>query len=215
MKILSSVWEYGARDKITDTRLLLILSFALLMLVSACGRGSYPIELFPEMHYTQSYKEGEPDRLSPPTESVPWEGMGFAAVYLPPASDSIVKHMDFYKALTDPDKGGYDPQVGGELFRGNCSMCHGFAGAGGATSADGDAGGQGKVGFQLQEHGYSLPPSLLQDVGSKNPVSKTDGELFGTITHGAYVMPKFGNLLTQEERWQIVGYLRELQSRSQ
>jgi mono/diheme cytochrome c family protein len=214
MKILLGVRGYSLSTKIMETRYLVALAFALLMLVSACGRGAYPIELFPEMHYTQSFKEGEPDRLSPPSGSVPWEGMGFAAVYVPPASDSIVKHMDFYKAFTNPDPGIYDSQVGGELFRVNCSMCHGSKGAGGATTANGDAGGQGKVGFQLQEHGYSLPPSLLEDLGSKNPVSKTDGELFGTITHGAYVMPKFGNLLTQEERWQIVGYLRELQTRS-
>ena len=213
MKQLSSKLEYGPTGKVPNLRLVATLSLVLLLLVSACGRGSYAIELFSEMHYTQSQRAGEPDRLSPPSESVPWEGMGFATVYLPPVTDSIAKHTEFYQALKNPNPDTYDSAVAGELFRVNCSMCHGSAGAGGATTADGDAGGQGKVGFQLKEHGYSLPPSLVQDVGSKNPVSKTDGELFGTVTHGAYVMPRFGNLLTQDERWQIVGFLRELQTR--
>ena len=209
MKTLSGIIGSGTQG---NSRLLIVVAVGLLLLITACGRGSYPIELFSEMHYTQSYKAGEPDRLSPPSESVPWVGMGFAAVYLPPVGDSYAKHAEFYKGLSNSNKGGYDAEVASELYRVNCAMCHGSAGTGGAVDASGDAAGQGKVGFKLQEHGYSAPPSLVEDVGSKNPVSKTDGELFGTLTHGAYVMPSFGKLLTQEERWQIVGYLRELQS---
>lgn len=213
MKKLSGILGYGRNGITTNLHLVVVVSVVLL-LVAACGRGSYPIELFSEMHYTQSQRAGEPDRLSPPSESVPWGGMGFDATHLPPVSDSMAKHVDFYKALQNPYSGNaYDSLVAGELFRVNCAMCHGSAGAGGAATADGDSNGQGKVGFKLQEHGYSSPPSLIQDVGSKNPVSKTDGELFGTLTHGAYVMPRFGNLLTQEQRWQVVGYLRELQAR--
>ncbi len=211
MKIISGILGSGPRGNMLNKLWVATLSFVLLLLVSGCGRGAYPIELFTEMHYTQSQRAGEPDRLSPPASSIPWQGMGFSSVHLPPVSDSMAKHAEFYNGLVNPNVASYDSAVGGELFRVNCAMCHGSVGMGGAVSAEGDAGGQGKVGFQLKEHGYSLPPSLVQDVGSKQPVSKSDGELFGTITHGAYVMPRFGNLLTQDQRWQIVGYLRELQ----
>ena len=77
MKTLSGIIGSGTQG---NSRLLIVVAVGLLLLITACGRGSYPIELFSEMHYTQSYKAGEPDRLAPPSESVPWVGMGFAAV---------------------------------------------------------------------------------------------------------------------------------------
>ena len=35
------------------------------LLLTACEGGSYAVDIFPEQHYQQSYKSGEPPRLSP------------------------------------------------------------------------------------------------------------------------------------------------------
>ncbi len=40
-------------------------------LLGACSTGNYPIDIFPEMHYQQSYKAQEPARLDSPAEAVP------------------------------------------------------------------------------------------------------------------------------------------------
>ena len=67
-----------------------------------CTQGSYPVDIFYEMHYQQSYKAGEPPRLSAPESSVAW--------YPPPISTSF--------------------DDGQHLFTVNCSICHGKGGQG-------------------------------------------------------------------------------------
>lgn len=63
----------------------------------ACSQGAYPVDIFYEQHYQQSYKSHEPPRLSAPESSV--------AFFPGPKSTSF-------------DTGEY-------LFAVNCSMCHG------------------------------------------------------------------------------------------
>ncbi len=81
----------------------LALLFALLLTVG-CAQGAYPLDIFYEMHYQQSYKAHEPPRLSVPDTAVAW--------YPPPQSTAGVAH------------------VGQNLFDVNCAMCHGVAGRG-------------------------------------------------------------------------------------
>ncbi len=38
----------------------------------------------------------------------------------------------------------------------------------------------------------------------------TDGELFWKISHGRRPMPGFQNKLTEQERWELVDYIRTL-----
>ena len=81
-----------------------ILGAAILAALAAlgCTQGAYPVDIFYEMHYQQSYKSGEPPRLSAPESSVAW--------YPDPVSTSF----------TD----------GQHLYTINCSMCHGSGGLG-------------------------------------------------------------------------------------
>ena len=57
-------------------RMTIAVAALLLTLVAAgCmpfGRGSYPIDIFAEMHYTQMYKSQEPPRLYPAPGAVPF-----------------------------------------------------------------------------------------------------------------------------------------------
>ena len=75
------------------------------VLLTAMGgsQGSYPFDIFYEMHYQDSYKSYEPPRLSVPASAVP--------MYDAPKATSY----------TDDGKHMYDV---------NCSMCHGISGQG-------------------------------------------------------------------------------------
>ena len=88
---------------------LLLIAVAAGMLASACGatlpgRGSYPLDIFYEMHYQQSFKSHEPPRLSGVADAVAWF----------PAPKSTV----------------FETNTGRYLFAVNCSMCHGAEGKG-------------------------------------------------------------------------------------
>lgn len=83
-----------------------LLGMGLLIVLLAavgCSQGAYPLDIFYEMHYSPSYKAGEPPRLSVPEAAVPW----FPAP----------------KATSFTDDGAH-------LFLVNCSMCHGLTGHG-------------------------------------------------------------------------------------
>ena len=83
---------------------LVLLALLAAVVAVACGarlpgRGSYPLDIFYEMHYQQSYKSHEPPRLSGVADAVPW----FPA----------------------PKYTAFEANSGRYLFAVNCSICHG------------------------------------------------------------------------------------------
>jgi ubiquinol-cytochrome c reductase cytochrome c subunit len=73
---------------------------------------------------------------------------------------------------------------GGELFRINCSSCHGYPGGGGALS------------------GGAFAPNLTQ---------ATDRQIWAAMLSGPQNMPVFGdNQLTPEEKQEIIAYIQRL-----
>jgi mono/diheme cytochrome c family protein len=168
-------------------------SFALAVVVvaglfaSGCitKRGTYPIEVFAEQHYSQAYRPQEQPRLPPAPEAVVFAGVGPDAV------------------LNVPEKRQreYVPAVAAELFRVNCSVCHGIQGRGDGAilpylTAD-DSYYASKTGQR-----YVAPPHLTQ-----TRTQRDRDTVFTIITTGVVVMPKFGLLLTEEERWDLVRYI--------
>jgi cytochrome c553 len=67
------------------------------ILVVGCSQGSYPVDIFYEQHYQQSYRSHEPPRL-----------IGVA--------DAVAFHPPIVSTVTN---------TGADLFRVNCQMCHG------------------------------------------------------------------------------------------
>jgi mono/diheme cytochrome c family protein len=67
------------------------------LVAAGCTSGSYPVDIFYEMHYQQSYKSHEPPRLAAVENAV--------AFFPAPASTS--------------------DSSGAHLFQVNCQMCHG------------------------------------------------------------------------------------------
>ena len=76
------------------------------------------------------------------------------------------------------------------IYMDRCQNCHG---------ENGD--GQGPKAEKL-----SVAPQNFTDAHAMSTL--TDGELFWKITHGRRPMPGFKDKLTDEERWQVVDYIR-------
>ena len=182
--------------------MLLAASAAALLLASGClaKSGNYaPIDWAAEMHYTETYRPQEPPRLDSPPGAVPFK---FAddgrALTREPAMDP-----QDYTRLANPRAGdaaagrpGHAAAV--ELYRWNCSHCHGMEGE-----------GNGRVNAFLTAYNYVPVPDLSDEA----TVEKTDGDIYGILRDGVVVMPAFGNLLSPEDRWLLVDYVRELQGR--
>ncbi len=178
--------------------LALIVGAALLLM--GCSRifpssGAYPLDFFPEMHYQQSFKIQEPPSLSAPTDSVPITGR------------EVIYTMAEARELGSPFP-VIDATLikGSELYRVNCAVCHGTEGE-----------GNGPMRQRMQESGYRGVPADLTSAGPT--AAKSDGEVFQIIAQGfagaynmppeSFLMPPFRKLLTSDERWMIIQYIRD------
>ena len=151
--------------------------------------GSYPIDIFPEMHYNQTYKAQEPPRLSPPSHSVPVTGKEVPVPAL--KSDAV--------SLINPTTStAYDIENAAKVYHVNCSMCHGMA-----------AGGDGFVGQKFAQYNMTAPPAF----NSERVQNLESGEIYWSLTQGFGFMPAFGNLLTPEERWHLVHLVQATESK--
>jgi mono/diheme cytochrome c family protein len=74
----------------------------------------------------------------------------------------------------------------------HCQSCHGEKGDGKGTRAE----------------KLSVAPTNFTDARAMGQV--TDGELFWKISNGRRPMPSFQDKLTEQERWQLVDYIRTL-----
>jgi mono/diheme cytochrome c family protein len=80
------------------------------------------------------------------------------------------------------------------LYDDNCSVCHGDKGH-----------GDGTVSFLLR-----VPPANLT---AGVAAQRSDGYIYATIRDGSIVMPSYGDAMSSHERWEVVLYLRSLQTR--
>lgn len=85
-------------------------------------------------------------------------------------------------------------EIGKQLYGIYCALCHGA-----------DSKGSGPVAGK-----FVPPPDLTLEIFRNRP----DGFVYETIRSGGPLMPGQGDVLTPEERWHIVNYLRTLQSGS-
>ena len=158
--------------------------------------GSHKVVVFSEMHYQPKFESQEVPRLLPPPDSVPVTGR-----------DIQYASLEEYAPLTAPDRveDRYDRSDAAELYRVNCQVCHGAS-----LSGDGPV-----VPYMTRG---SKPANLLSDATRNS----TDGEIFAFIGEGGrqgYAltsvgqpstspMPQFKFLLTDDERWMLVKFLR-------
>lgn len=157
-----------------------VLGLALAGLIAVgCRGGTYPVDIFPEMHYQQSYKSYEPPRLSSVAEAVPITGKAVPLTI--PYSEA--------GNLKDPyPKSAEMVARGAALYAVNCAMCHGV-----------NADGQSYIADRLQQAGAVRPPAFNSD----RIRARSEGQLYYAITNGFGFMPPFGKLLSDEDRWAL------------
>jgi len=82
-------------------------------------------------------------------------------------------------------------EAGEQIFATNCAVCHGESGQGDGPGAAG-----------LEKPPANLTEAHVQEL--------SDGALFYIVSHGRpdTPMPAWDNVLNEEQRWQVVNYLR-------
>ena len=162
--------------------------------------GSYPIDIFQEMHYSQSFKSQEPPRLAPPQESVPWRGFADEPAEnveeLPFVSEAALPALKSdAAALVNPvPQSDQALERAADLFIINCSMCHGRL-----ATAEAGADQPLFVGALFSDYRIVQPPSFDTD----RVQTLSQGEAFWSLTNGIGFMPGFGSLLSVDDRWHV------------
>ena len=155
--------------------------------------GGNAVQVFTEMHYQPSYRAQEGPRILPPPDSVPVTGREILFGTLDEYGE-----VEFPRSLVQ----SYDEAYGQALYDVNCSVCHG----------DGLR-GDGPI---LK---YLDSPPVPADLTA---TTANDGLLFAYISWGgsqgasarfrgrasASPMPEFRLLLTEQERWALLQFLR-------
>jgi mono/diheme cytochrome c family protein len=167
----------------------LLATWALLLAALGCNPGSYPVDIFPEMHYQPSYRPLEPERLAAPDGAVPVSGgrprLTFAqaaplANPLPPSPENLAR--------------------AGQVYAINCAACHGPAGDGRGPVAA----------YYLRSTNAVVEPV---DFNTPRVQARTDGELYWIVRYGLGNMPPYGDLLTEADLWATVAFIRQVQGR--
>ncbi|MFI5149763.1 MAG: c-type cytochrome [Bacteroidia bacterium] len=131
--------------------------------------------------------------------------LAFGAIFLTGASFLFASYVPFTQGKDDKwvapassDK-AVNPQAsneknlaaGKEIFNSTCATCHGKKGK-----------GDGPKTAELEK----TVPDFTKGALSK----QTDGALFWKITEGRKPMPSFKKDLTEEQRWLVINYCKEL-----
>lgn len=181
--------------------------------------GSHAVQIFTEMHYQPSYRVQEGPRILPPPDSVPVTGR-----------EIEYDTAEAYQALQIPDAIAESPNTltrARETYDVNCLVCHGSN----LRGEDGDA----TILPYLANASGARPRNLVdvklsddgeQIIGAASDAT-TDGEIYAWITYGGQAgfasalrdrpttswMPQFINLLSEEERWELVALIRSEQAK--
>ena len=146
---------------------------------------TYPIEVFTEMHYSQAVRSQETPRLDPVEDAVPYVAIGTDEVLTVP------------ERQTRP----YDVARAAELYRINCATCHGDSGTGDGPAARYIT-ADNSYWAAVNESPYVSPANLIE----KRATYDQDA-MYTLISNGIIVMPRFRNLLPEEDIREIVEYI--------
>ena len=166
-----------------------------------------PIEIFPDMNRQFKLRPMEPDSFFPNGVSSQLPPPGTIARSEPiqtadgpvysfensPVNTGLVTGTTNFIATNPLPVDEALLQRGRERFNIYCSPCHGQLGDGNGITK--------KLGV--------MP--AVANLHDKRIVGMADGEIFNTITHGKGLMGAYGPLVSTQDRWAIVAYLRALQ----
>lgn len=102
---------------------------------------------------------------------------------------------EYSNTLKNPFAGNQKATNEGKvIFDQMCVLCHGIKGQ-----------GNGEAGLMLNPQ----PANFL----SLNVKNQTDGAIFWKVTNGKAPMASYFELLTDDQRWKLVNYIRELEKK--
>jgi mono/diheme cytochrome c family protein len=171
-------------------------------LFSACSSGGNNpgYEFAPNMYNSEGYEpltqlEEEPNKINPngmnmrlPAKGTIARGQADLAKYsMPVSNEGYTASAAFKNPLPASAE---NIATGNRLYNINCSPCHGEKGL-----ADGTIVEDGK---------FPPPPSYDSDRIRNTP----DGQLFYSIRYGKNLMGAYGTVLTPEQIWKVVHYIR-------
>lgn len=175
---------------------IITISLALLV-IGACDRTrtSTGWDYMPDMYYSEAYETYAPNEnfengltMRTPVEGTVPRGM-VPFPYEKTDEDRLLAGVE----LTNPVAFNQSAMESGKAaYRVFCVNCHG---------EDGD--GQG---FLFTSGRYPYPPASLVNEKVKQ---LSDGEIYHAITVGYGVMGAHGAMISQEDRWNIIHYIRE------
>ena len=183
----------------------------LLIIMTGCAvqeSNTYPIETFSEMHYAQSHRAQEPTRLNPNPEAVPFVSAN--------ASEAV-------QEISESREEAYDTELASDLYRINCSVCHGISGEGDGPVALHLIAPDSNYASRYGEP-YKGPANLIEVIGRYEGTEDIGQDyIVITATNGICsatpnpdecieVMPAFENLLSEEELIQIAIYVFDEQA---
>lgn len=174
------------------------------LLLSACSSGgdNPGYEYAPNMYHSFAYEplsqiEGEDNTINPngmnmrlPAKGTVARGQADYAIY-----DFTVSNESYAAsaALKNPlPATAENVAIGHKLYNINCTPCHGDNGL-----------GDGSI---VQAGKYPPPPSYESDRIKTTP----DGQMFYSIRYGKNLMGAYGTVLTPNQIWQVVHYIRSV-----
>ena len=105
------------------------------------------------------------------------------------AQDNWVAPLDAKEIINPYNGNQIAAQKGGMLFQKLCWTCHGKSGL-----------GDGPAGKNLNPQPKNFRLNSVQD--------QSDGELYWKISNGKGMMLPYKHSLSEEQRWQLVNYIR-------
>ncbi len=166
----------------------LVAVFIFVSGASACAvqeSNTYPIEIFSEMHYSQSTRMQEPPRLAPVADAVPFRQIGTNEVLDVP--ERVERQYDAARAR--------------DLYRINCSVCHGMSGTGDGPASQ-HITATDSYWATTNDSPYVAPANLIEKRATYD-----EDAMFNLIDNGIVVMPRFRHLLPEEDIREIVAYI--------
>ncbi len=169
---------------------------ALGLLVVGCVPSTYeyPVDFYNEMHYQQSFRRQEPPDVVVPSGAVPITG-----------GEPVLATAAYDNYANPIPRTPQNMAAALALYQRNCLPCHGAAGK-----------GDGIIGNYFK--GYQGAP-VPADYSSAAVTALTDGQIYGVLTNGKrneqtlQGMPSFRNLLTPDQRWELVNQVRAFQGK--
>ena len=167
----------------------LALTALTLTSVSACnphGRNTTKLQYMPDMADNPTVKTQE-SYLNPPDGSVT-----INAILYPESPEQA--EQELRNPFGEGTQVSSDVISNGKaLFNTYCTVCHGINGNGPALLGD----------------AYPIP---VPDITRPELVTRKDGFFFLKISNGGTMMPSYAHSISPHERWQLITYLRTLQS---